>query len=80
MEAYKVYVKSDGRGYITAVNSSEFVSGQGWAEIDEGLGDRYHHAQANYFPKPLMTEGGAWRYLQHFIMNIFRHTTTLKES
>jgi len=62
MEAYKVYVMSDERGYITAVNSSEFVSGEGWAEIDEGLGDRYHHAQANYFPKPLMTEGGAWQY------------------
>ena len=62
MEAYKVYVMSDERGYITAVNSSEFVSGEGWAEIDEGLGDRYHHAQANYFPKPLMTDGGAWQY------------------
>ena len=40
MEAYKVYVMTDERGYITAVNSSAFVSGEGRREIDEGLGDR----------------------------------------
>lgn len=62
MEAYKVYVMTDKNGYITAANSSAFVSGEDWTEIDEGLGDRFHHAQANYFPLPLMTEGGAWQY------------------
>ena len=62
MEAYKVYVMTDEKGYITEVNSSAFVSGEGRTEIDEGLGDRFHHAQANYFPLPLMTEGGAWQY------------------
>ena len=31
-------------------------------EIDRGYGDKYHHAQGNYFPKPVLTEVGAYRY------------------
>lgn len=34
----------------------------GWTEIDEGYGDKYHHAQGNYFPQPIVTDGGAYRY------------------
>lgn len=34
----------------------------GWIEIDQGTGDKYHHAQGNYLPGPLMTMGGAYRY------------------
>ena len=60
---YKVYVKPDDSGYITAVNSSEFLTDTaGWVEIDRGYGDRYHHAQGNYFPLPIITDGGAYRY------------------
>ena len=60
---YKVYVKTDSSGYITAVNSSAFLSDTtGWVEIDEGTGDRYHHAQGNYFPERIITGGGAYRY------------------
>lgn len=61
-EACKVFVQSDEQGYITAVNSSAFVDGEGWTEIDSGHGDKYHHAQANYFPLPLMTDNGAYQY------------------
>ena len=60
---YKVYIKTDENGYITAVNSSAFLEDvSGWLEIDEGYGDKYHHAQGNYFPAPLVTEDGKYRY------------------
>ena len=60
---YIVYVKPHSSGYITAVNSSAFLPDTtGWIAIDEGSGDRYHHAQGNYFPLPIITDGGAYRY------------------
>lgn len=60
---YIVYVKPNDSGYITAVNSSAFLSDTtGWVEIDRGYGDKYHHAQGNYFPLPIITDGGAYRY------------------
>lgn len=63
MEMYSVFVKTNDSGYITAVNSSAFLSDTtGWTEIDQGAGDKYHHAQGNYLPGPLMTVGGAYRY------------------
>ena len=63
MNPYIVYAKTDSGGYITAVNSSAFLPGtDGWTEIDSGYGDRYHHAQGNYFLQPIITEGGAYRY------------------
>lgn len=63
MPEYIVYVKPNDQGLITAVNSSEFLSDTtGWVEIDRGYGDKYHHAQGNYFPQPIMTMGGAYRY------------------
>ena len=59
---YIVYVKPNSHGYITAVNSSAFLTDTtGWTEIDIGYGDRYHHAQGNYFPQPIRTMGGAYR-------------------
>lgn len=63
MEPYIVYGKPNSDGYITAVNSSAFLPDlTGWVEIDRGYGDKYHHAQGNYFPLPIMTDGGAYRY------------------
>ena len=60
---YIVYVKPDSEGYITAVNSSAFLTDTtGWVEIDSGHGDTYHHAQGNYFPESTITKGGACRY------------------
>ena len=59
---YIVYIKPE-NGYITAVNSSAFLTDTtGWVEIDRGYGDKYHHAQGNYFEKPVMTMGGAYQY------------------
>jgi hypothetical protein len=63
MEEYKVYIKVNELGYITAVNSSAFITDiSGWEEIDSGTGDKFHHAQGNYFEKPIMTDNGAYRY------------------
>lgn len=63
MKPYIVDVKTDSSGYITAVNSSAFLPDiTGWTEIDSGYGDKYHHAQGNYFPQPILSDGGAYRY------------------
>lgn len=60
---YIVYVKPDSNGYITEVNSSAFLTDTTeWVEIDSGYGDKYHHAQGNYFPESTITNGGAYRY------------------
>ena len=63
MHDYIVYVKPNDIGYITAINSSAFLPDTtGWVEIDRGAGDRYHHAQNNYFDQPIRTESGVYRY------------------
>lgn len=64
-EPTKVYIKTDSNNNITAVNSSIFLSDlnlTGWIYIDEGYGDKYAHAQGNYFDKPIMTDEGIYRY------------------
>lgn len=63
VEPYKVYVKTDDANRITAVNSSAFLRDvTDWTEIDSGDTQRHHHAQGNYFPKPIMDERGIYRY------------------
>lgn len=63
MGKYQVYAKTDEFGRIIAVNSSAFLQDlTGWVQVDEGAGDRYHHAQGNYLLLPLMDDAGAWRY------------------
>lgn len=60
---YIVYVKLNAENCITAVNSSTFLTDtDGWTEIDSGYGDKYYHAQGNYFDKPIMDERGIRRY------------------
>ena len=60
---YVVYVKSNSDGYIIAVNSSLFLPDTTeWVEIDSGYGDKYGHAQGNYFPQSIVTESGAFCY------------------
>lgn len=63
MQPYIVYVKADDQNRITAINSSAFIPDpSGWVEIDRGFGDKYHHAQGNYFDQPIMDDRGIWRY------------------
>ena len=57
MKPYEVYITINKNGYTTAVNSSAFLTDtDGWIKIDEGYGDKYHHAQGNYFDKPIHTD------------------------
>ena len=60
---YKVYVEIDTQSRITAVNSDAFLPDTtDWTQIDEGDGDKYHHAQGNYFSQPITTIEGVYRY------------------
>ena len=60
---YIVYVKIDEQNRVTTVNSSAFLDNtENWIQIDEGIGDKYAHAQGNYFDKPVYTEQGIPRY------------------
>lgn len=62
-ENYIVYVRTDEQGRILEANSSAFLKDTiGWTAIDEGLGDKYHHAQGNYFDGGLYTTDGIPRY------------------
>lgn len=59
----KVFIKIDAKNRILEIDSDAFISNfDGWIQIDEGAGDRYHHAQNNYFPKPKYDERGIPRY------------------
>lgn len=63
MQPYKVLVRMDDAGCVVAINSNVFITDTtGWMEIDSGYGDKYHHAQGNYFDKPLCDERGIYRY------------------
>lgn len=59
----KVYIRTDESNRVVDINSGAFLTDlTGWVEVDEGTGDRYNHAQGNYLPLSLVTEGGAYRY------------------
>ena len=62
MDDYIVYAQTDDNGVITAINSSAFISGEGWAEIDCGTGDIYHHAQSSYLEQGLTDGDGIYNY------------------
>lgn len=63
MNEYIVYVKVNDVGCIIAINSSAFLSDTtDWIEIDSGNGDKYHHAQGNYFDQPIVDMRGIYRY------------------
>ena len=62
-QPYAVLVRTDEQNHIIAINSSAFVADtEGWVQIDEVDGDRYHHAQGNYLPLPLADDRGVYRY------------------
>ena len=62
-EPIGVYVRINANNEIIKVGSSIFITDlTGWIEIDEGFGDKYAHAQSQYFDKPLMNEDGTYNY------------------
>lgn len=62
----KVYVLLNSDGYITRIDGgyteNNIKDPENWVLIDEGYGDRYNLCQGNYFPQPIRTIGGAYRY------------------
>ena len=63
MDEYLVYIRVDDAGRVVDINSSAFLTDtDGWVQIDRGHGDRYHHAQGNYLPGPLVDGRGVYRY------------------
>ena len=59
----RVFIKTDSKNRITAVDSEIFISDtSGWIEIDRGDGDKFAHAQGNYMPKSLTDKNGVYRY------------------
>ena len=62
-DTYIVYIRIDGQSRVLEINSSAFLADtEGWTQIDEGWGDRYHHAQGNYLDGPLYDDNGIPRY------------------
>ena len=58
-----VYVETDSDNNIIKVFSSDFEEPQSTSiKIDEGFGDKYRHAQSQYFEKPLRNEDGEYNY------------------
>ena len=66
MQKSKVYVLLDSSGYITRIDGgyteSNITDLENWVLIDEGYGDRYNLCQGNFFPQPIITDSGAYRY------------------
>ena len=59
----KVYIKVNSNNEIVDINSEIFIQDlTNWIEIDSGYGDKYAHAQSQYFDKPLMSEDGKFNY------------------
>lgn len=58
-----VYILMDEEGGVIDVNSSAFLlEPSGYAAVCTGEGDRYAHAQGNFFLKPIRDERGICRY------------------
>lgn len=59
----KVYVKVNENNEIIEVGSSIFIKDlTGWIEIDSGFGDKYAHAQSQYFENPLINNDSGYNY------------------
>lgn len=59
----KVYVKIDNNKVVKEINSSIFIRNPTeWIEIDEGVGDKFAHAQSQYLEKGLFDEKGRYNY------------------
>ena len=60
---YIVYIRVDESGSIVEINSDAFLDNiDGYIELDSGYGDKYHHAQGNYFALPLYGPDGCANY------------------
>lgn len=61
---HSVYIKINEDNKIIAINSSAFIKKPlDWIKIDEGIGDKFLHAQNNYLDFPLIDENGNYCYI-----------------
>lgn len=61
---HKVFIKVNEKHEIVEINSDVFITDYtDFIAIDEGTGDKYVHAQGNYFDKPLRDDEGNYNYL-----------------
>lgn len=59
----KVYIRVNSNNEVIDINSEIFITDlNGWIKIDEGFGDKYAHAQSQYFDKPLINEEGQFTF------------------
>lgn len=59
----EVFAKVNSEGYIVEIASSIFLKNtEGWKKIDEGFGDKFAHAQSEYFSTELTDENGNFIY------------------
>lgn len=55
---YSVYVQINESNYITAIDSSAFITDTTlWLKVDEGCGELYKYARVKYCPKGLYEDG-----------------------
>lgn len=58
-----VYARVNANGFITEINSDIFIDNfDGWVKIDEGFGDKFAHAQSQYFAEPIKNENGEYNH------------------
>ena len=59
-----VYIRINENKEIIEVGSSVFIEDfSNWVKVDEGLGDKYAHAQNQYLQKPIINEDGEYNYI-----------------
>ena len=62
----KVYIKTNSNDEVIEIDSEIFLNDMtGWIFIDEGVGDKFAHAQSQYLNKPIKNERGCYNF-QYF--------------
>lgn len=60
---YKVYIQVDENNVVKRIDSEWNINDiENWIYLDEGLGDKYHHAQSGYLEKGLFDDLGRFNY------------------
>ena len=59
MEHYKVYITVSPEGYVLSIGNTE---GDEKTVIDEGIGDKYHHAESQYLDLRVKNHNGTHNY------------------
>lgn len=63
IEPTKVYIEVNSNNEIIKVFSTDFEQPtEKSIYLNEGYGDKYRHAQSQYFEKPLMNDDGFYNY------------------